>query len=1365
MPRIATGPLGTAAGSDANTTFIDDLIQRGRSQGRLTLSELRIAFENAGLRPSEARSILRELSEAGVRLEDEEREYRDRRLRKASDPKLSSLLVPDLQDIARSLGIQAVGRMRKAQLIDAITARQKADTPKLSDTEHQLGVTRPKKERGKLLYDTIANHIREKIEAGSLPIGARLPTEHGLSEYYGASRNTIRDAIKRLNALGLVVTRPGQGTFVVEVLPGSPDVTSTQAQDPDPRTTASSRASVSRQKATSDVGEGSAEASERGRRASADRAEASSRRALAKHAFDEAVGLLQMATELDPDRAGRLEPTLRCVSEQPGDSPGQLAWRRGVWLVLAADSPFTMRPASPVAVAKQTPRQPAQPASGVADTRVQKSPGEAGQALEMAFMSLLRRFFQIASEDEKAILERLRRQDAGIQFGHDLQFDCTTAADTAVRCHVECKNYGEPLKTKDVADKIFQTQLYWDDKKIDYFVIVTPRVSVGNELDVLIQKWNSKESSPFEIQVWSPDEGIEELLALEPLAYRAVYGNDPPKVNSSEIVARWASRLTPVRRLPLPLASYLTDPRAHCLPGEESIHFEDLFHEPIEVQAASLAGVLKGNLSELLDSWVEDPGQRTLLLLGEFGDGKSFACYCMTRRLAEQFSTNGAGHFALRLPLRDLRAAGSPQELLAKKLRMLGADLKDWNRLQDSASTVIILDGFDEMSAQLDHATVAGNLRLLAECVRYFGGSKILVTSRTHFFETHREQIRFLEQLEHPEVIKLAPLSRNKRGTHLEMYAKNQGLTSKFKQIRRLYDPIGLAAKPLFLQMIKETLADLPDDHFDEIVLYETYVRKSLERKVELIEDENMHTLRAETMEGMIELLEAVAVEQLATGGLPIDLRTFGVGSIDIARKLWKMSQADAGAKQNQDARARLGTRSLLEPVQKTGEAESWPVTFFHRSMSEYFLARAIAGALLGNESAARKLLSSVILGPETVDFVSLLMNKDPATADSIGPILESLARSSVRNRKSGYLGGNAITLTFRVRSGRWCPPRRGWTGLNLDYADLSSADLSKMEFSNSSLRYATLDNADLSDADLTDCDLTGVQFEETAPVIWVSAGRTEDSVLACYGDGSIREWTLSGSRPASERIMDGIASLKSAAWGPHGDLVVMEGHNLALWQITDGTPERLVEFRIRSDIDYIRFGHDTIAFAYAYKKKWIATLAECNSASILTMIEIPDRGPVAFAGDQIIVCPIGNNSFGLGKLGGRRLKMHELPGTGITAIDVMRGEGHSVYIALADDNGLMTCIRSTSNDDFPAFETVASQQLHDGPVLSAAFLSPSAVVSGGVDRNLTVCDLDQGDLRIAHQLRLTLRCARLRVDGVEGERERQRLMSLRDRT
>jgi DNA-binding GntR family transcriptional regulator len=65
------------------------------------------------------------------------------------------------------------------------------------------------------MYLQIAQDLQGKIESGELAPGDKLPSELEFRERYNnASRNTIRDAIKRLTSQGLVETRPGQGTFV-----------------------------------------------------------------------------------------------------------------------------------------------------------------------------------------------------------------------------------------------------------------------------------------------------------------------------------------------------------------------------------------------------------------------------------------------------------------------------------------------------------------------------------------------------------------------------------------------------------------------------------------------------------------------------------------------------------------------------------------------------------------------------------------------------------------------------------------------------------------------------------------------------------------------------------------------------------------------------------------------------------------------------------------------------------------------------------------------------------------------------------------------------------------------------------------------
>ncbi len=50
------------------------------------------------------------------------------------------------------------------------------------------------------LYQRIADDLRRPIESGELPQGGQLPSQLELCDRYEASRNTVRNAIKRLTA-------------------------------------------------------------------------------------------------------------------------------------------------------------------------------------------------------------------------------------------------------------------------------------------------------------------------------------------------------------------------------------------------------------------------------------------------------------------------------------------------------------------------------------------------------------------------------------------------------------------------------------------------------------------------------------------------------------------------------------------------------------------------------------------------------------------------------------------------------------------------------------------------------------------------------------------------------------------------------------------------------------------------------------------------------------------------------------------------------------------------------------------------------------------------------------------------------------
>jgi GntR family transcriptional repressor for pyruvate dehydrogenase complex len=63
----------------------------------------------------------------------------------------------------------------------------------------------------------VAARIQDKIRAGELEPGQRLPSQRTLSEHWGISRASLREALSVLETLGLVDIRPGLGVFVSEV--------------------------------------------------------------------------------------------------------------------------------------------------------------------------------------------------------------------------------------------------------------------------------------------------------------------------------------------------------------------------------------------------------------------------------------------------------------------------------------------------------------------------------------------------------------------------------------------------------------------------------------------------------------------------------------------------------------------------------------------------------------------------------------------------------------------------------------------------------------------------------------------------------------------------------------------------------------------------------------------------------------------------------------------------------------------------------------------------------------------------------------------------------------------------------------------
>jgi GntR family transcriptional repressor for pyruvate dehydrogenase complex len=74
---------------------------------------------------------------------------------------------------------------------------------------------------GRSRSQLVESALVDLIARGDLPAGARLPTEHTLAERFGVSRATVREAITRLRADGVLSTKPGRGAVVESATPSA----------------------------------------------------------------------------------------------------------------------------------------------------------------------------------------------------------------------------------------------------------------------------------------------------------------------------------------------------------------------------------------------------------------------------------------------------------------------------------------------------------------------------------------------------------------------------------------------------------------------------------------------------------------------------------------------------------------------------------------------------------------------------------------------------------------------------------------------------------------------------------------------------------------------------------------------------------------------------------------------------------------------------------------------------------------------------------------------------------------------------------------------------------------------------------------
>jgi GntR family transcriptional repressor for pyruvate dehydrogenase complex len=75
---------------------------------------------------------------------------------------------------------------------------------------------------GNKTYEVVLGAIEERLRSGELSVGDRLPSERAMSEEFGISRTSVREAIRVLDAMGLVRSGVGSGPSAGAVVISEP---------------------------------------------------------------------------------------------------------------------------------------------------------------------------------------------------------------------------------------------------------------------------------------------------------------------------------------------------------------------------------------------------------------------------------------------------------------------------------------------------------------------------------------------------------------------------------------------------------------------------------------------------------------------------------------------------------------------------------------------------------------------------------------------------------------------------------------------------------------------------------------------------------------------------------------------------------------------------------------------------------------------------------------------------------------------------------------------------------------------------------------------------------------------------------------
>ncbi len=615
------------------------------------------------------------------------------------------------------------------------------------------------------------------------------------------------------------------------------------------------------------------------------------------------------------------------------------------------------------------------------------------------------------------------------------------------------------------------------------------RLFAGRQVDLLLSRRLADLSIHRAVECKSGPVDTDDLdrflikLRLVRQEYPAVQGTIVSGVSFTDAVASHAAREGVKLTLYGDLSAHLFDGKGYARALLRECRGSDRYRMDFYIEP-SVAYEITGEpllANELVEAWLQDPDWQHLTLLGDVGTGKTFLARMTAYRLALAHLEDPAGE---PLPvLIDLRHADRQvrlEGLVLSHLATTGLPNVTFELFQYALShgrLVLILDGFDEMSARVTPQVTARNFEELTRCVQ--GAAKVLLTCRTHYFRSRSEELEVIladsgqyaseaARDLYWEIISrkgyriayLRPFSLSQVEEYVAR-VKKEGAKQALRKMRTTYNLMELAHTPLLLEMVVKSIDKLSAEEINPATLYQVYTDAWIHR------------------------------EQWREVFSPDKKLAF---TIALARSLWQNEQSSIHhielaqyvqkelASEVRDPRRLVEMDSEIRVATFLTRDDLGSYSFAHKSFGEFFLAKYLASELTAGNVGC---LQGKRLSVEVVRFLQYLL---PGTGT------DELFERVLVNQYTPLVSENALVCLYGVRRGRLAeagqlkgtpvplPEGMQLQGARLDLVNLERALMKGADLTGASMREATLTTAVmkmacLSGADLTSADLRGVEM------------------------------------------------------------------------------------------------------------------------------------------------------------------------------------------------------------------------------------------------------------------------------------------------